>query len=72
MIDDIAIAEAIAQIEKELKGKQPEPLPPNLKGNDQETQTLPEAKEEGPFSFAALFFIILVGAVTAKLAFKLF
>lgn len=71
VVDDIAISEAIAQIEKELKGKQPE-LPENLKTAEQTTQTTVDEKQEGPFSLVAIILFIVIGALTAKFALKLF
>lgn len=71
VVDDIAISEAIAQIEKELKGKQPE-LPENLKTVEQTTQTAVDEKQEGPFSLVAIILFIVIGALTAKFALKLF
>jgi hypothetical protein len=82
ILDDVAIAEAIAQIEKELKGTKPAPVDTSSinSNNMNSNSTNPSERElaappvanEGPFSFVALLFIVISGIILGKFALKLF
>jgi hypothetical protein len=71
-VDDIAIAEAIAQVEKELKEKEPNRFIEQKIAAPPRPEEDAGYKENGPFSFVALGIAVVGGVVLARLALRFF